>query len=376
MDKTLLFSSANPEILNDALRQAAKADFQVETKNALPSVSDFESAFPDVLLVDFDLISDSKPLFLEDVSEKVPLIKVYVLADSTVPEETLFPLLKFGCRGWIFHERGRFDLQELSKIVQEGHFLKPFVAERLLGEFRKVAEGETLGAVEEEILRKAALGTQTDELERSLNLQPKMLSVHWGSIWRKLNINARARHELTASSESRILAAPAANQTNELGVAGAPAARLHLVGFRVGGEAFAFEINDLEEIQRVMSITPIPKAPSCFLGIANLRGTILPVIDLRIKLELEAHPLTKEARIIVVNVDGKRVGILVDEVSEVIRANALDVKAPPALVMNPNVRAIKGVLHDSGRLILLLDLRELLGAESPHSIAVPQAVIG
>ena len=104
-----------------------------------------------------------------------------------------------------------------------------------------------------------------------------------------------------------------------------------LVAFKIDTEEFAVDIASVQEINRAVDVTRIPNAPSHVQGVMNLRGKIIPVVDLRTMLGFEARIADKQSRIMVIEIGGLVAGFLVDSVSEVVRLPASAVEAPPAL---------------------------------------------
>lgn len=135
---------------------------------------------------------------------------------------------------------------------------------------------------------------------------------------------------------------------------------LQLVTFRLGNEEFSLDILRVQEIIRHMELTRVPRTPDFVEGVINLRGRVIPVLDLRKRFGLPSDERTNETRIIVVDVDNRTVGLKVDAVSEVLRLPADTVEPPPAIVAGAESDYIKGVGKLDGRLIILLDVSKIL----------------
>lgn len=135
---------------------------------------------------------------------------------------------------------------------------------------------------------------------------------------------------------------------------------LQLVTFRLGNEEFSLDILRVQEIIRHMELTRVPRTPDFVEGVINLRGRVIPVLDLRKRFGLPADERTNETRIIVVDVDNRTVGLKVDAVSEVLRLPADTVEPPPTIVTGAESDYIKGVGKLEGRLIILLDVSKIL----------------
>ncbi len=135
---------------------------------------------------------------------------------------------------------------------------------------------------------------------------------------------------------------------------------LQLVSFMIGNEEYAVDILFVQEINRMLQITKVPNAPEYVDGVINLRGRVIPVIDLRYKLGLSKKEHNKNTRIIVVEVKNKTVGFIVDAVKEVIRIPENITEAPPEIVSGSNTEFIKSVGKLEDRLLILIDLEKML----------------
>jgi purine-binding chemotaxis protein CheW len=135
---------------------------------------------------------------------------------------------------------------------------------------------------------------------------------------------------------------------------------LELVSFKLGHEEYAVDILKVQEINRMVTITSMPNAPFCVEGVINLRGKVIPVINLRKKLGLELKEPDAHSRIIVVDV-GKTVGLIVDSVSEVLRLSSDTVEPPPLMTAADGPSDyIRGVGKLEDRLLILLDIDKLI----------------
>ena len=130
--------------------------------------------------------------------------------------------------------------------------------------------------------------------------------------------------------------------------------------FNLLKEEFGVEINSVQEIIRAADITPVPGAPSHVRGVINLRGKIIPVVDLRRRFSLPEADSSDEQRIVVVELGPKRIGMLVDSVSQVIKVPAGVVEEMPDEAINVDENYIKGVGKFNNRLIIILDLNRSL----------------
>ena len=135
---------------------------------------------------------------------------------------------------------------------------------------------------------------------------------------------------------------------------------LQLVSFKIGDEEFGVDILSVQEINRMSQITKVPNTPEFIEGVINLRGRIVPVIDLRVKLGMVRKDHGKDTRIVVVELKGKTMGFIVDEVNEVLRISKDITEAPPDIVGGVNSEYITSIGKLDDRLLILLDLEKIL----------------
>ena len=138
---------------------------------------------------------------------------------------------------------------------------------------------------------------------------------------------------------------------------------LQLVTFSIGEEEFGVNILKVQEIIRTMEITKVPRAPEFVEGVINLRGKVIPIIDLRRRFGLAPKAHDKNTRIIVIEINNIIVGFVVDAVSEVLRIPASTVEPPPPVVAGVDSDYISGVGKLQDRLLIMLDLDKLLSSE-------------
>jgi len=144
---------------------------------------------------------------------------------------------------------------------------------------------------------------------------------------------------------------------------------LQLVSFMIENEEFAINILFVQEINRMLQITKVPNAPSFVSGVVNLRGRVIPVIDLRAKLGLNTKEYDKNTRIVVVEVKDKTVGFIVDAVKEVLRIPTNITEPPPELVIGINSEFIMAVGKLEDRLITLIDIEKILTVNETKSLS-------
>lgn len=139
------------------------------------------------------------------------------------------------------------------------------------------------------------------------------------------------------------------------------------VVFKINGEHYGLDINNVENIEKPMDITRVPYSENYIEGVVNLRGNIIPVVDLRRRFNLPAHKMDDDSRIIIVNAGELKVGMLVDASSEVIRLDQDDIDPAPALSGGNGISFIKEIGKNNGRIIMLIDLMKVLGIENLES---------
>lgn len=135
---------------------------------------------------------------------------------------------------------------------------------------------------------------------------------------------------------------------------------LQLVSFKIGAGEFGVDILKVQEINNMRVITRIPNTPDYIEGVINLRGAVIPIIDLRKRMGMMNTEATKDTRIIVLEISGKTIGFIVDGVKEVLRIPANIIEPPPALVGGISSEYITGVGKLEDRLLLLLDLEKIV----------------
>lgn len=134
---------------------------------------------------------------------------------------------------------------------------------------------------------------------------------------------------------------------------------LQLVTFKLGGEEYGIDILRVQEINRMTEITAMPKAPFSVEGVINLRGKVIPVINLRKRFGLAMKEFDSQSRIIVIDA-GSTVGLIVDSVSEVLRISSDTIEPPPLVTTGTGSEYIMGIGKLEDRLIIVLDIEKLL----------------
>ena len=129
-----------------------------------------------------------------------------------------------------------------------------------------------------------------------------------------------------------------------------------LVGFAVGDVAYAVPIADVREIVNPLLLTELPHAPSAVVGVADHRGDVIPVVDLRVRFGLRPLPDRQRSKWILVQVDGRLIGLVVDRVLDVFGTSGAEVRPPPTLGGGEETRGILGVTTYDGMLTFVLDV--------------------
>ena len=141
-----------------------------------------------------------------------------------------------------------------------------------------------------------------------------------------------------------------------------------LVIFELANEVYGVDIGRVQEIIRMASITRLPRAPEFVEGVINLRGKVIPVVDLKRRFGLRLEEETKASRIVVVDVGEQTIGMVVDAVSEVMRVPVSAVEPPSPVVTTIESDYIRGIAKLEGRLIILLDLDKVLSWEEKRKL--------
>jgi len=139
--------------------------------------------------------------------------------------------------------------------------------------------------------------------------------------------------------------------------------------FSLGDEDYGIEILTVREIVGLLPVTPVPQAPFSVRGVVNLRGQVIPVVDLRLRFGMKAAEDTEETCIIVVQFHGMQLGVVVDRVSEVLDIAASDIVAPDTLGSEINTESLLGIGKTDGRVTLLLDIAKIFGTDGLAEVA-------
>lgn len=148
-----------------------------------------------------------------------------------------------------------------------------------------------------------------------------------------------------------------------------------LVVFELGAELYGVEISRVHEIIRLQTITRVPRSPSFVEGVINLRGRVIPVVDLRRRFGLPTAEHTRATRIVVVEIGDQVVGVIVDAVSEVLHVSDATIEPPSPVVTGVESDYIHGIAKLPERLVILLDLDRVLEAR-PTSRGSAELTVG
>ena len=135
---------------------------------------------------------------------------------------------------------------------------------------------------------------------------------------------------------------------------------IQVVAFRLGKEEYAVDILHVQEIVRLLSITRVPRSAKHIEGVVNLRGNIVPIINLHQRFNIESAGEEEDKRIVVFQFDDFKAGIIVDEVSEVLALNSNDIEETDKVYSSMSSDFIKGIARVDSRLFLLLDLQKII----------------
>lgn len=138
---------------------------------------------------------------------------------------------------------------------------------------------------------------------------------------------------------------------------------LQWVTFALAGETYGINVMQVKEVLRYSEIAAVPGSPDYVLGIINLRGTVMTVIDMRLRFSLPSSPVTNDSRIVVIEADGKIMGMLVDSVAEVVYLQQSQIESAPSIGTKQSAKFIQGVCHLQHELLILVDLNQLLSNE-------------
>lgn len=135
---------------------------------------------------------------------------------------------------------------------------------------------------------------------------------------------------------------------------------LQWVTFKLAAETYGINVMQVQEVLRYSEIAPVPGAPTYVLGIINLRGNVVTVIDTRLRFGLESAEVTDNTRVVIIEAEKQVIGILVDSVAEVVYLRQSEIDNAPNVGSDESARFIQGVSNRDGELLILVDLNQLL----------------
>ncbi|MCJ0931185.1 chemotaxis protein CheW [Virgibacillus halodenitrificans] len=141
-----------------------------------------------------------------------------------------------------------------------------------------------------------------------------------------------------------------------------------MIVFQLDNEEYAVSVQQVGLIERITPITRVPQTVDFVKGVINLRGVVTPIIDLRIRFGLSEAGFTDHSRIIIVNMDDKEVGLIVDAANDVVDIPEETIESAPEVIGTVDIDYIEGVAKLEERLIILLDLEKVLSAEEVNSL--------
>ncbi len=159
--------------------------------------------------------------------------------------------------------------------------------------------------------------------------------------------------------------APPAPVTAEQTTDDAPGTGIsQIVSFRLANEEYGLDIMKVQEIILIGPVTEMPQVPEYMRGLINLRGHVIPIVDLRVRLGLEAAEATEHTRILVLNVGNRTIGVVVDAVDEVLRVDSVELEPTPVGVSGVGEEYVAGLLKFEDKLLILLNLERIVEEEA------------
>lgn len=138
---------------------------------------------------------------------------------------------------------------------------------------------------------------------------------------------------------------------------------LQWVTFQLNNETYGVNVMAVKEVLRFESVAPVPGAPDYVMGIINIRGTVISVINTRTRFNLPEVKQDDNTRIVIIEIDRYVIGIVVDSVAEVVYLRQSEIESPPSTGQDETARFIQGVSNKNGRLLILVDMDKLLSEE-------------
>ena len=140
---------------------------------------------------------------------------------------------------------------------------------------------------------------------------------------------------------------------------------LHVL-FRVGTAEYAVPAHDVAQMESFSGATPIPGAAPHVAGMIQVRGRVIPVVDVRVRFGLPPAPVTLDSRVVITQVGDRRVGLLVDAAREVVGIAPDQLKPPPPMVVSQSAGLVRAIAHLGTRIVMLVDIPRIIGEEQLH----------
>ncbi|MFC1669886.1 chemotaxis protein CheW [Spirochaetota bacterium] len=138
---------------------------------------------------------------------------------------------------------------------------------------------------------------------------------------------------------------------------------LQIVCFKIGSEEYGIDILQVQEILKLPKVTKLPKSVSFIMGVIDLRGKVIPIVDLSTKFDIETESTSEDKRTVVVDIDGKKIGLAIDSVSYVVKVNQGDIEPPPPVVKGISGKYIVGIAKLEESFVVILDIRKIFSKE-------------
>lgn len=149
---------------------------------------------------------------------------------------------------------------------------------------------------------------------------------------------------------------------------------VQLTAFKIGDEEYVVDILRVREVIRPVKITPVRRGPKFVDGVINLRGSVIPVVDMRRRFAIEEGD-SRSRRIVILGVDGLTVGLIVDSVTEVVRVSRTSIQPAPGLLDGRRAPFFLGICVYKGRQLVLLSVRSIVDFDSEVTVATPEQVM-